>query len=100
MDFYDYRSQILVKNKLKISYLLNKELTTKNNHERSRILPLSFCKLPLKLYDKSTNSRARPNVNPPNIMVSKESALPSLLRHTKDVHQHISLLLTTPHTVS
>ncbi|CAH8650863.1 unnamed protein product [Schistosoma bovis] len=98
LDFYDYRSQILVKNKLKISYLLNKELTTKNNHERSRILPLSFCKLPLKLYDKSTNPRARPNVNPPNIMVSKESTLPSLLRHTKDVHQHISLLLTTPHT--
>ncbi|CAH8585838.1 unnamed protein product [Schistosoma turkestanicum] len=97
LDFYDYRSQILVKNQLKISYLLNKELTTKYKHERSRILPLDFCKLPSKIYEKPANPRVRPSVNPSNIMV-KESALPSLLRNTKDIHQHISLLLTTPHT--
>ncbi|KAH8865063.1 Zinc finger protein jing isoform 2 [Schistosoma japonicum] len=98
VDFYDYRSQILIKNKLKISYLLNKELTIKHNNGRSRISPLDVCNLPSILCEKPINSRLRNNVNPPNTMVNKESSLSSLLKNTKDIHQHISLLLTTPHT--
>ncbi|CAH8618146.1 unnamed protein product [Heterobilharzia americana] len=45
-----------------------------------------------------TEPRLRTHGNSPNSGVDKEFDLSLLLKNTKDVHQHISLLLTTPHT--
>ncbi|CAH8646246.1 unnamed protein product [Heterobilharzia americana] len=98
VDFYDYRSQIVIKNRLRIPYLLNRELATETNNGSAHILPLKMCDLPSKLCEKSFKPRLRTHGNSPNSGVDKEFDLSLLLKNTKDVHQHISLLLTTPHT--
>ncbi|CAH8869021.1 unnamed protein product [Trichobilharzia szidati] len=98
VDFYDRRSQMLIKNKLRISYLLNKYLTTECDKERADILPLELCNLPTRFCEKFVKPSPLTSVNstqhPSN---KKESSISPLPEATEEVRQHISMLLTTPH---
>ncbi|VDQ06024.1 unnamed protein product [Trichobilharzia regenti] len=98
VDFYDRRSQMLVKRKLKISDLLKKYLTNECDEERPNILRQKLPNLPARLCEKPSPSTSDNSTQHPSN--KEESSVLTLPEATEEVRQHISMLLRIPYTVS
>nr|CAH8868948.1 unnamed protein product [Trichobilharzia regenti] len=96
VDFYDRRSQMLVKRKLKISDLLKKYLTNECDEERPNILRQKLPNLPARLCEKPSPSTSDNSTQHPSN--KEESSVLTLPEATEEVRQHISMLLRIPYT--